>query len=158
MMPQSILLSSANFTYNNPFWEVYHIFGQDLHYGCFYRQLYGMVMRSSCLQLLCRARGGGCYGVRLGLDNINQSSYLDVTSPPNIGQECSCILDDEGCWRLFPSFQKAKLRWDLGSETAKSLWARHHIVFDEAGVSGAASYISNSTSVPADFADKSGNA
>ena len=53
---------------------------------------------------------------------------------------------------------EAKLRWDLGSETAKSLYEQGiTLSFDEAGVSGAASYISNSTSVPADFADKSGN-
>lgn len=147
-------LSSANFTYNNPFWEVTTSW-QDLHMGASidsYMNGYADPRVSSYFV----ARGGGCYGVRLGLTNINQSSYLDVTSPANIGQNAPVywMKAAEGYFLR----AEAKLRWDLGSETAKSLYEQGiTLSFDEAGVSGAASYISNSTSVPADFADKSGN-
>ena len=147
-------LNSAKFTYNNPYWEVTTSW-QDLHMGASidsYMNGYADPRVSSYFV----ARGGGCFGVRLGLTDINQSSYLDVTSPANIGQ------NDPVYWMKAAEGYflraEAKLRWDLGSETAQSLYEQGiTLSFDEAGVSGAASYLSNSTSVPADFADKSGN-
>lgn len=147
-------LNDANFTYNNPYWEVTTSW-QDLHMGASIDS-YMNGYADPRIEAYFTVRGGGCHGVRLGLMDINQSSYLNVTSPANIGQNAPVywMKAAEGYFLR----AEAKLRWGIGSESAKSLYEQGiTLSFDEAGASGAASYISDSSSVPADFVDKSGN-
>lgn len=141
-------------TGKNPYYEV-TVDWQDLHVGASidsYMNGYADPRRPHYFT----ERGGGFYGVRLGLTNINQTKYLNTTSPANVGETDGVywMKAAEGYFLR----AEAKLRWNIGTESAEDLYnAGITLSFAEAGANGAANYIANSTNKPADFVDKSGS-
>lgn len=140
-------------TGKNPFYEV-TVDWQDLHEGASIDS-YMNGYKDPRIALYFTARDGGCHGVRLGLTNINQTPYLDKTSPANIGP------NDPVMWMSAAEGYflraEAKLRWNLGGETVKALYEEGiRTSFSERGASGADKYIADKTSKPAKFVDNSG--
>lgn len=141
-------------TGKNPYYEV-TVDWQDLHEGASIDS-YMNGYSDPRLPLYFTARGGGCYGARLGLTNINQSDYLNTTSPMNVGENdgVTWMTAAEGYFLR----AEAKLRWNLGSESVQSLYESGiRMSFSERGASGTDAYISDNTSKPADFVDHSDN-
>ncbi|PTL32293.1 SusD/RagB family nutrient-binding outer membrane lipoprotein [Prevotella sp. oral taxon 376] len=140
-------------TGKNPFYEVTTDW-QDLHMGASIDS-YMNGYKDPRISTYFTERNGGCHGVRLGLTNINNTPYINSTSPAIFGEQ------DPVLWMSaaegFFLRAEAKVRWNLGSESAKNLYEEGiRTSFAEHSTSGAESYINDGSSKPGDFVDASG--
>lgn len=145
---------STKFSFINPYWEVCTSFGDMRMCASFESYLNGYADPRAAAYFKEAVNGGGIHGVYPGLSSINQTAYSDYTSSMNFEQ--SSPMQWMSAAESFFLRAEAKLRWDLGSASAQSLYESGiETSFQERSVSGAAAYIANSTAVPADFADNS---
>ncbi|MDO4214865.1 MAG: SusD/RagB family nutrient-binding outer membrane lipoprotein [Bacteroidales bacterium] len=140
-------------TGKNPFYEVTVDWG-DLHESASIDS-YMNGYNDPRISKYFTPRDGGCFGVRLGLTNINQTAYMNTTSPANVGEYdgVNWMTAAEGYFLR----AEAKLRWDMGAESVQDLYEQGiRISFNERGATGVEAYIADDYSTPADFVDHSG--
>lgn len=147
--------NDARYSYLNPFWEVTHSWG-DMRMGASIESyLSGYQDQRAAAYFDAATDGGGIHGVYPGMRINNQSDYTDKTSAMNV-ESGSSMQWMSGAESYFLRAE-AKLRWDLGSETAQSLYRQGvRTSFAERGAGGAYAYLA-SDATPANFEDNSGN-
>ncbi len=154
----AIHANDSKYSYLNPFWEVTQSWG-DMRLGASLESyLNGYNDPRAKVYFNEAASGGGIHGVYPGLNATtqDQSKYTNSTSAMNVtsGSSMQWMSGAESYFLR----AEAKLRWDIGSESAQNLYEDGITAsFKEENVSGITSYLSNSTSTPADFSDNSGN-
>ena len=148
--------NGASYSYLNPFWEVTQSWN-DMRMGATidsYLNGYNDPRATSFFHEA--AAGGGIHGVYPGLRINNQGSYTNSTSAMNVTSS-SPMQWMSGAESFFLRAE-AKLRWDMGASSVQEYYENGiRTSFQEEGVAGAESYLSNSSNVPADFEDNSGN-
>ncbi len=152
----AIHANNARYSYLNPFWEVNISWG-DMRMGASiesYLKGYGDPRASRYFKEA--KAGGGIHGVYPGLRISNQSGYTDATSAMNV-ESNSPMRWMSGAESFFLRAE-AKLRWDMGTASARSLYEDGiRKSFSEENAGGAEAYIANAEATPADFTDNSDN-
>ena len=104
------------------------------------------------------ASDGKYHGVRLGVMNMSASKYAgDNISNLNVNKTTTPIVWMTAAESYFLRAEGALRGWNMGG-TAQSFYEKGiEMSFTESGASGADSYITNSTSKPADYTDNTGD-
>lgn len=147
--------NSSKFSYINPLWEVTQSWNDMRMGACIESYLTGYADPRAEVYFQT-VSDGKVHGVYPGLEIKDQNSYEESTSVVNAEQNDG-VQWMSGAEGYFLSAE-AKLRWDIGSKTAKELYEEGvRASFSERGVRDADSYLADSERKPADFKDNSGN-
>ena len=141
------LRHSSTLSYNNPMWEVSESWDDEHMSATMDCYLNGLAdPRISAYFQEC-TDGGGYHGARNGMPNPNKGNYQGRTSRMKFTQ------DSDMPWmkaaEAYFLMAEAKLRFDLGSESAQSYYENGiRTAFSSWSVNGADAYISNDTNLP----------
>lgn len=143
----AFLHQTSSFTFVNPLWEVSESFNDirmSATMDCYLNGYQDPRLASYFRQA---AEGGGFHGVRNGLDNISKDRYSVAASGLNYntGDDMPWMDVSEAYFLL----AEAKLRFDLGTETAQHYYEEGiRASFSSRGASGADAYIADTEKRP----------
>lgn len=138
---------TASFTFKHPLWEIGESFNDERMSATMDCYLNGYNDPRLPAYFVASVAGGKFAGVRNGIAHVQKSQYQDVSSRQNFSQNSN--MDWMHAAEAYFLMAEAKLRWNMGSMTAREYYEQGiRTSFASAGVSGADSYISNSESLP----------
>jgi hypothetical protein len=151
---------SSSLTYHHPLWEIANNFnaGEVRMSASMDAYMNGYSDPRLSAYFKTAAADGAYHGVRLGIVTSVWTPYVgDNISNLNVDESSTCIVWMTAAESYFLRAEGALRGWSMGG-TAKDLYeAGITLSFNENGSSGAATYITNSTSVPSAFTDNSGS-
>lgn len=138
---------NASFTFKHPLWEIGESFNDERMSATMDCYLNGYGDPRLPAYFVASVDGGKYAGVRNGIAYVQKAAYQDVSSRPNFSQNSD--MDWMHAAEAYFLMAEAKLRWGLGSMSAKQYYEQGiRTSFASAGVSGADSYISNTERLP----------
>lgn len=143
----AILHQSTTLTFRHPLWEIGTSWDDEHMSATMDCYLNGYNDPRKSVYFEPADETGEYHGVRNGMTNINKSRYKGVTSRMNYsqGSDMQWVHAAEAYFLL----AEAKLRFNLGSESVQSYYEQGiSTSFASAGVTGADTYINDSTSLP----------
>lgn len=143
----AILHQNTSFTFRHPLWEIGTSWDDEHMSATMDCYLNGYNDPRISAYYQPTIKNGDYRGARNGMARPNKDNYKDVTSRPNFFQNSD--MNWMHAAEAYFLMAEAKLRWNLGTETAQSYYEKGiRTSFTSANVSGADSYITNTENLP----------